>query len=81
MNEIRFGDAVESDTIANLLSPITGWVVTLGLDGYEQSGKVTRCNRDGIGIERGSWGEAGRPVDDVVEDFYYWTNVQFVTIH
>lgn len=73
MNEIRFGDAVESDTIANLLHPAIGWIVTLHLENdLTVEGEVAFTSREGIALK----GET-----DTQSDMWYWTSVEAITIH
>lgn len=71
MNEIRFDDAVETDTIADMLSLAAGWTVTLGLDGHEVTGTLIDAGVDGIQLKGHSFGSST----------HRWTDIQFVTIH
>lgn len=68
---INFGSDVGGDTIADILRPVEGWIVTLGLNGGEQEGKVVSVSKNGITLEE----EGGR------ENLFYWISIQFVTIH
>jgi hypothetical protein len=81
VNEIRFGDAVESDTIAEMLQRAVGWTVTLGLNGGETEGAVADVNSNGLYLKE-EVDRMGNPSPgSYTVNLYYWTNIDFITIH
>jgi hypothetical protein len=75
---ITFGDAVESDTIANMLTHAVGWTVTVHHPGGADTGELVGLGLDGVTIKlppEDADPEAGDRMG--VE----WTDLDNITIH